>query len=101
MQETLETWIQSLSLGDPLEDTAVFLPGESHGQRSLASYSPWGCKESDTTEQLTHTTETGLGVGLHVTKIIKLRKIQTELKQSGLISCMSHPKRVMICLFQR
>ena len=28
----------------------VFLPGESHGQRSLAGYSPWGCKESDTTE---------------------------------------------------
>ena len=31
----------------------VFLPGESHGQRSLAGYSPWGGKESDTTEQLT------------------------------------------------
>ena len=28
----------------------VFLPGESHGQRSLAGYSPWGCKESDMTE---------------------------------------------------
>ena len=28
----------------------VFLPGESHGQRSLASYSTWGCRESDTTE---------------------------------------------------
>jgi len=28
------------------------LPGEFHGQRSLAGYSPWGCKESDTTEQL-------------------------------------------------
>ena len=28
----------------------VFLPGESHGQRSPAGYSPWGCKESDTTE---------------------------------------------------
>ena len=27
----------------------VFLPGESYGQRSLAGYSPWGCKESDTT----------------------------------------------------
>ena len=25
-------------------------PGESHGQRSLAGYSPWGCKESDVTE---------------------------------------------------
>ena len=28
----------------------VLLPEESHGQRSLASYSPWGRKESDTTE---------------------------------------------------
>ena len=34
------------------EPTPVFLPGESHGQRSLAGYSPQGCKESDTTEQL-------------------------------------------------
>ena len=31
--------------------TPVFLPRESHGQRSLAGYSPWGHKESDTTEQ--------------------------------------------------
>ena len=29
--------------------TPVFLPGEFHGQRSLVSYSPWDCKESDTT----------------------------------------------------
>ena len=27
--------------------TPVFLPGESHGQRSLMGYSPWGLKESD------------------------------------------------------
>ena len=33
----------------------MFLPGESHGQRGLESYSLWGCKESDTTKQLTHT----------------------------------------------
>ena len=34
--------------------TPVFLPGEFHGQKSLeGSYSPWGHKESDTTEQLT------------------------------------------------
>ena len=32
--------------------TQVFLPGESHGQRSLAGYSPWGHKESDMTDQL-------------------------------------------------
>ena len=30
----------------------LLLPGESHGQRSLTDYSPWGCKESDMTEQL-------------------------------------------------
>ena len=30
----------------------VFLPGESHGQRGLVGYSPWGRKESDTTERL-------------------------------------------------
>ena len=33
--------------------TPVFLPGEFHGQRSLVGYSPWGCKEADTTEGLT------------------------------------------------
>ena len=32
--------------------TPVFLPGKSHGQRSLVGYSPWGRKESDTTERL-------------------------------------------------
>ena len=32
--------------------TPVFLPGESHGQRRLAGYSPWVCKELDTTSQL-------------------------------------------------
>ena len=30
--------------------TPVFLPGEFHGHRSLVGYSPWGHKESDTTE---------------------------------------------------
>ena len=55
MKETLETWVQALGRADPLEEeawqpTSVFLPGESHGQRSLAGSSPWGCKESDTTE---------------------------------------------------
>ena len=32
--------------------TSVFLPGQSHGQKSLAGYIPWGHKESDTTEWL-------------------------------------------------
>ena len=32
----------------------VFLSGESHRQRSLTGYSPWGCKESDTTGATEH-----------------------------------------------
>ena len=51
-----ETWVQSLGWEDPWrrawQSTPVLLPGESHGQRSLVGYSPWGSKESDTTEQL-------------------------------------------------
>ena len=35
------------------QPSAVFLPGEFCGQRSLAGYSPWGYQESDMTEQLT------------------------------------------------
>ena len=34
------------------QSTPVLLPGKSHGQRSLVGCSPWGCKESDTTERL-------------------------------------------------
>ena len=32
------------------QPTPVFLPAESHGQRSLLGYSPWGCKESAMSE---------------------------------------------------
>ena len=34
------------------QPTPVFLPGKSHGQRSLVGYSPWGHKESDTTQHM-------------------------------------------------
>ena len=48
-----ETRLQSLGREDPLEKEwqpiPIFLPGESHGWRSLVGYSPWGPKESDTT----------------------------------------------------
>ena len=48
-----EMQVQFLGWGDTLEKematTPVFLPGESHGQRSLASYSPWNLKQSDMT----------------------------------------------------
>ena len=43
-----------------------FLSGNFHGQRSMAGYSPWGCKESNRTER-THTHK------LHVTFSVVLR----------------------------
>ena len=64
-------WVQSLGREDPLEEvwqpTPVFFPGESHGQRSLEGYSPWGQKESDTTKRLsTHISCTSGGNGLRI-----------------------------------
>ena len=52
-----ETQVQSLGQDDPpgegkWQPTPIFLPGEFYGQRSLAGYIPWGCKESNMTEGL-------------------------------------------------
>ena len=50
--------VHSLGLDDPLEEswkwhpTPGFLPGKSHGQRSLGGYRPRGRKEADMAEQL-------------------------------------------------
>ena len=62
-----ETLVQSLGQEDPLEKELAThsssLPGESHGWRSLVGYSPWGRKETDTTERL-HFTSLILYTGL-------------------------------------
>ena len=59
MQESQKMQVWSLAQEDPLEevmDTPVFLPGESHGQRSLVGYTVHGVTELDTIEWLnTHT----------------------------------------------
>ena len=55
LQEMQETCVLYLGQKDPLDKeiathSPVFLLGKFHEQRSLASYSPWGCKELNTTE---------------------------------------------------
>ena len=47
-------WVRKILWRREWQSTPVLLPGESHRQRSLVGYSLWGCKKSDTTEQLTH-----------------------------------------------
>ena len=47
-----DPWVRKIPRRRKWQPTPVFLPEKSHGQRSLAGYSLWCCKESDTTEQL-------------------------------------------------
>ena len=63
-----EIQVRSLGQEDPWRrewlPTPEFFPGKFHGQRSLADYGAWGCKESDTTEHThTHTFTIQIGVG--------------------------------------
>ena len=46
-------WVRKIPWRRAWQPLPVFLPGESHGQRSLVGYSPWGHKNSDKMEQLT------------------------------------------------
>ena len=43
-------WVGKTPWSRKWQPDPVFLPGKFHGQRSLVGYSPWGRKESDTTE---------------------------------------------------
>jgi len=45
-----DSWVGKIPWRRKWQPTPVFLPGKSDGQRSLMGYSPWGCKELDTTE---------------------------------------------------
>ena len=48
----LDPWVRKIPWRRKWQPTPVFSPEISHGQRSLTGYSPQGCKELDTTEQL-------------------------------------------------
>ena len=48
-------WVRKIPCGREWQPTPVFLLENLHGQRSLAGYSPWGHRESDTTERLSST----------------------------------------------
>ena len=55
MRPRFDPWVGKIPWRRKWKSTPVLLPGKSHGQRSLVGYSPWGPKESDTTEQLNWT----------------------------------------------
>ena len=47
-----DSWVGKIPWRRKWQSTPALLPGKSHGQRILIGYSPWGLKESDTTERL-------------------------------------------------
>ena len=50
--DSFDPWVRKIPWNRKWYPTPVFLPEKSHGQGSLVGYSPWGCKELDTTERL-------------------------------------------------
>ena len=82
LQRVGHDWATSLSFCSSFwrrkwHPTPVFLPGESHGQRGLVGCSLWGCTESDTTKQLTHT--------------------HTHNWQNNIFTCIRASKRPIVC----
>ena len=65
-------WLGKVSWRRAWKLTPVFMPGESHGQRSLVGYSPYGRKESDVTERILQM------------KKLKIRKLR------NLLNCSKH-----------
>ena len=59
------SWVRKIPWRRAQQPTPVFLPGKFHGQRSLEGYGPWGCKDLNMTEQLTHT-NTGRDTCVHL-----------------------------------
>ena len=49
-RQEFDRWAGKIPWRRAWQPTPVFLPGESHGQRSLVGYSPWGHKELNSTE---------------------------------------------------
>ena len=72
-RQGFDPWVGKIAWRRKWQAISVFLPGKFHGQRKLVGYSPWGHKESETTERLnnnnrkvcththTHTHFTGKG----------------------------------------
>ena len=59
-------WVRNIPWKRKWQPTPVFLPGKSHGWRSLAGYSPWGLKELDMTERARAHTHTHTHTHTHI-----------------------------------
>ena len=100
-----ETRVRSLGWEIPWrkkwQPTPVFLPGKSHGQRSPVGYSPWGRKESETTEPL-HFTSLHFSMRSTMCTLFKTAVCSSSLAlhpQSHFYSLHTHNRFLTYCLF--
>ena len=68
-------WVGKIPWKREWQPTPVFLPGQSHGHRSLAGYRPWGCTDSDRTES---TEQQQQQQHRYVSKIYCVKKVRNE-----------------------
>ena len=88
-----DPWVRKIPWRREWQPTPVFLPGEFSGQRGVAGYSPWACKELDMTkQQLTHNIcniltericELRTLYSIFNMKSIKIKLIKSSHKSSG------------------
>ena len=86
-----DRWIGRFLWRRKWQPTPVFLPGESHGQRSLVGCSPWGCKGLDTTERLNNNHHLDL-------KGRELRSLFPQCQKLSIyaLQCISRPSPFLI-----
>ena len=90
-----ETWVRKIPWRRAWQPTPVFLPGESHGQRSLAGYRPQGHKESVIAEKTQHASMQKRPQNLNIFKksynlLLKFYLFESEVTHITLISLLSH-----------
>ena len=91
-------WVEKIPWRRKWQPTPVFLPGEPHGWRSLVGYSPWGCKESDRTEQLHFQASTKLSMLLSMrVKSVLLSLLKDYLKDFNASESGSGFQSLVIC----
>ena len=85
-----DPWVRKIPQRRRWQPTPIFLTGESHGQRNLADYSPWGRKEM--IEKLTHIPENH-----HIRVICKTKCKQNMSKLSLQLASLIKKKSISIC----
>ena len=85
-----DPWVGKIPWRRKWQPTPVFLPGESHGQKSMVGYSPRGCKESTRLRDLTFTSKYGAYHSLLIS--IQCRSVGQLRNPKWIVYCVQYSK---------